>query len=124
MRWRSRRKEPGVDEWARCFRLEQPVEDLDRDRAFTDGGRHPLHGPVPNVAHRQHSGQARLERERRAVERPALVSTEVRPREHEALSVSAHLRRQPFRVRLRADRQEEPVRGDRLLGAPKSCSLS
>ena len=49
---------------------EQAVHELDRDRALPDGGRHALHRAVPDVPDREHPGEAGLQRQRRATERP------------------------------------------------------
>lgn len=40
----------------------QTVNELDRDRALTDGGRHALHGSVSDVPDREDSREAGLQR--------------------------------------------------------------
>ena len=40
------------------------MDEPDRDRPLTDGGRHALHGPVPDVADREDPGEAGLQRQR------------------------------------------------------------
>jgi len=64
-------------DWSRrsSSRGQQAVDDPDRDRALTDGGRHALHGAVSDLADREHSGDARLQRQRRATGCPARVAT-------------------------------------------------
>src|SRR4029078_5728904 len=56
---------------------EQLVQELDRDRAFTDCRRNALYRSVAHVAGGEHTGHARLEQERTPIERPRIRDAKV-----------------------------------------------
>src|SRR5947209_4996333 len=93
--------------------LLQPAEgERGRHRALADGGRDPLRRSMADVARREETGPARLERERVAVERPApgplaAAEEQVGPGEDEACRVGLDaLARAPLGVRDAADAEE------------------
>ena len=94
------------------------MHQADRGRAVTDGGGNPLDRAVAGVAHGENPGDGGLERERRAVERPA---RRVRPVPHHVAPgqdvTPAELDRsgQPPRTGFAADQHEQRRRRD-LLG--------
>ena len=94
------------------------MHQADRGRAVTDGGGYPLDRAVAGVAHGENPGDGGLERERRAVERPA---RRVRAVPHHVAPgqdvTPAELDRsgQPLRAGLAADQHEQRRRRD-LLG--------
>ena len=82
---------------------EQAVEELIRDRALSNCGRHPFHGTVSSVAGGENPRHARLEQKRTAIERPSVAAAKIRSREDETLRIPIDLRWQPLSVRARAD---------------------
>lgn len=57
---------------------EQLMDEPDRDRALADGGGDAVHRTVADVSRGEDTGDAGLERERAALERPAAVTLEIR----------------------------------------------
>jgi hypothetical protein len=98
----------------KSVRCEQAVEELDRRRALSNGGRHALDGTVSNVAGRKDRRHARLEEKRISIMRPSGLG-EIRSREDETPRIPGDLTRQPLGVGARADHQEEPIGVDGLL---------
>jgi hypothetical protein len=99
---------------------EQAVEELNRDRAVSDCGRHALHGAVADIAGREDARHARLEQKLAAIERPGVVeawsgrrSAPVKTKPCSSLSISGG----SHPVRGRADHEEELVGVDRLLAS-------
>jgi hypothetical protein len=96
---------------------EEVLDELDRDRALSHCGGQALDGGVPHVPGRKHARHAGLEREGRALERPAVVVPELLAREQEPVPVSRYLAGQPVGVRAGTNQHEEGVGGNRLLVA-------
>jgi hypothetical protein len=65
----------------------QAVDELDRDRALTDHGRHALHGSVADVPDWR-TPEAGLQRQREATERRERVGTQIRSGQDEAIGIT------------------------------------
>src|SRR6476659_9928157 len=85
--------------------VEVLVDELDRGRAFAHGGRDALHRAVTDVAGGENAGQARLEKERWAIERPS-VGRQVGTGEDEPALVANHGIAEPVGSRLCPDHHE------------------
>ena len=70
---------------------EEAVDELNRNRSFSDRSGHPLDGSMPHIARREDAGHARFEPQRAAVERPPMVAGEILACEQEAVPVSRYL---------------------------------
>ncbi len=86
------------------------MHERDRHAALADGGRDALHRAGANVAAREDARDARLQEVRVAVELPALFGRQIRAREDEAAVVERDLGRQPRRLGIGPDEDEEPAR--------------
>jgi hypothetical protein len=65
----------------------QAVDELDRDRALTDHGRHALHGSVAESPTAR-TPEAGLQRQREATERRERVGTQIRSGQDEAIGIT------------------------------------
>ncbi len=87
------------------------MHELDRGRALAHRGRHALHAPRPDVADREHPGQAGLELVGPALERPLrrlqILGLEVHAGLDEALRVERHAAAEPPGVRVGAGHGED-----------------
>jgi hypothetical protein len=92
--------------WRRLGDLLAPAQVLvhepDGDRAFANGRRDPLHGPVPHVARGEHARHAGLERPWAAPFRSGHVLTG----EDESPLVALHGAREPSALWKRADEHQ------------------
>src|SRR6185437_3566464 len=93
------------------------VHEGDRHAALADGRRHALDGPEADVAAGEDAGDARLEQVRVALELPAVGARQLRAGEHVPAPVAGDLRRQPARLGVGADQDEEAARLERGLVA-------
>ena len=87
----------------------------DGHAALADGGGDALHRPKPDVAARKDAGDARLQQVGIAVERPAPRAARVGAREYVAALVERDLRREPCRLRIRADEDNSPPDSRRVV---------
>src|SRR5205807_5013156 len=75
------------------------VDGGDRDRSLPDGGRRPLDAPAPDVAHREHAGQARFQEMRRPGQRPVrggqILRGQIRARLDEATGIEREAALEP-----------------------------
>ena len=79
----------------------------DRHAALADGGGNAFHGAEPDVAAREDARDAGLEEVRVAVELPPPGGGHVGAREHVAAAVERDLGRQPRRLGIRSDEDEQ-----------------
>src|SRR5262249_11655643 len=85
------------------------VHEGDRHAALADGGGDAFDRAEPDIAAREDARDARLEQVRVAVELPASRVAYVGAREHVAAAVECDLRRQPGRLSIRSDEDEQPA---------------
>src|SRR5215472_17471921 len=90
------------------------MHELNRDRTFADAGRDTLDRPMPYVAHRKHSGNARFQKEWFPLQRPAIraraLLEKVRSGEDKSAVVALDKAFEPFGASRRPDEHEQRSR--------------
>src|SRR5215218_1959472 len=83
------------------------AHERDRHAAFADGRGDALHWAGPNIAAREDAWNARFEEVRVAVEVPSPRGRDVGTGEYVAVAIKCDLLRQPRRLRVRSDEEEQ-----------------
>jgi len=92
------------------------VDQPDHDRAIARRRRNSLDRSMPDVADREHGGQAGLQEKRTTIKRPA-GGSEINARHHKPPAVTLNVCGQPVRARLGADQREQRLGGNGFLAA-------
>src|SRR5438105_7606126 len=87
------------------------MHELDRDRALADTGSHAFDGAVPNVTHRENTGDTSFQQERIPLEGPAIrafsLPDQVRPCQDKSTNVPLYKAIEPIRAGRGADKNVE-----------------
>src|SRR5215471_8346234 len=87
------------------------MDELNCNRALADAGCNAFNGPMPNVAHRKDSRNAGFQKERLALQRPAVralsLPEKVRPGKDKSVGVPLEETLEPFGARRGADEDEQ-----------------
>src|SRR5271168_3648294 len=97
------------------------MHELDYHRSLAHAGSHALHRAVPHVAHNKNPRNVRFQQSRVAVERPGsgalAVAKKIGTGEHESPLIAFNQSGEPFRPRLRSDKNKQAGGGNLLADA-------
>src|SRR5215469_6247830 len=96
---RSKKTGTALSNWARVFSISNlcqvGVHELDGNGALADARGYSFDRPMPNVAYRKHTGNAGLQQERIALQRPAIgrfsLAHHIGPGQNEAVFISCQI---------------------------------